>query len=78
MMDSSDGKEMFRVVVNHEEQYAIWPDDKKIPEGWREAGKAGEKKECLNYSSEVWTDMRSLSVRKAMEKMMAQRSNDSK
>jgi MbtH protein len=78
-MDNKSGKEMFRVVVNHEEQYAIWPDDKKIPEGWREAGKAGEKQECLDYINEVWTDMRPLSLRKAMEEgRMAQRTNDSK
>jgi len=58
---------IFQVVVNHEEQYSIWPDYKEIPKGWRKAGKSGYKKECLNYIEEVWTDMRPLSLRKAME-----------
>ena len=55
------------VVVNHEEQYSIWPDYKEIPNGWRSAGKSGPKAECLAYINEVWTDMRPLSLRKQME-----------
>lgn len=58
---------IFQVVVNHEEQYSIWPDYKEMPKGWRKAGKSGYKKECLEYIEEVWTDMRPLSLRKAME-----------
>ena len=30
---------IFKVVVNHEEQYAIWPDDKLVPDGWRAAAR---------------------------------------
>ena len=70
-------KEIFRVVVNDEEQYSIWPDDKVIPEGWRDAGKAGEKQECLDYINEVWTDPRPLSLRKAMEGRVAHQTDDS-
>lgn len=55
------------VVVNHEEQYSIWPDYKEIPNGWRAVGKSGPKAECLAYINEVWTDMRPLSLRKQME-----------
>jgi MbtH protein len=66
-MEAEERKEIFRVVVNHEEQYSIWPDLKKIPEGWREVGKTGEKLECLDYINEVWTDMRPLSLRKEMQ-----------
>lgn len=55
------------VVVNHEEQYSIWPEHKDIPLGWSDAGKHGSKAECLEYIKEVWTDMRPLSLRKAME-----------
>jgi MbtH protein len=56
-----------KVVVNHEEQYSIWPADREMPSGWREAGKQGSKAECLAYIEEVWTDMRPLSLRKKME-----------
>jgi MbtH protein len=61
-----DDKMMCRVVVNDEEQYSIWFADREIPRGWREAGKQGTKQECLAYIEEVWTDMRPLSLRKAM------------
>jgi MbtH protein len=57
----------YRVVVNHEEQYSIWPLEKDIPAGWNDTGKSGTKQECLDYVNEVWTDMRPLSLRKEME-----------
>jgi uncharacterized protein YbdZ (MbtH family) len=58
---------IYKVVVNHEEQYSIWPEYKENPLGWNDAGKAGLKAECLAYIKEVWTDMRPLSLRKKME-----------
>ncbi len=57
----------YKVVINHEEQYSIWPVERENPFGWREAGKSGTKAECLAYIKEVWTDMRPLSLRKQME-----------
>jgi MbtH protein len=57
----------FKVVVNHEEQYSIWPVERENPLGWRDAGKTGKKQECLEYIKEVWTDMRPLSLRRLME-----------
>ena len=61
--------ERYKVVVNDEEQYSIWPADREIPPGWRDAGKEGTKAECLAYIEEVWTDMRPLSLRKQMAAM---------
>ena len=66
-MDETEPDLIYRVVVNHEEQYSIWPVDRELPSGWREAGKQGTKADCLAYVEEVWTDMRPLSVRKMME-----------
>jgi MbtH protein len=57
---------LYKVVVNHEEQYSIWPAGRENPLGWREVGKSGAKTECLAYIKEVWTDMRPLSLRKQM------------
>jgi MbtH protein len=57
----------YKVVVNHEEQYSIWPADRDLPLGWNYAGKMGTKRECLDFINEVWTDMRPLSLRKQME-----------
>ena len=60
----SEDTTLYKVVVNHEEQYSIWPADRETPLGWRNAGKSGIKSECLEYIKEVWTDMRPLSLRK--------------
>ena len=62
-----DENTIYQVVMNHEEQYSIWPEGKKIPDGWKAVGKQGPKDECLSYIREVWTDMRPLSLRKAMD-----------
>jgi len=66
-METKDDVRPYTVVVNHEEQYSIWPVGKQIPLGWKDAGKSGPKEECLSYIKEVWTDMRPLSLRKQME-----------
>ncbi|HLA33204.1 MAG TPA: MbtH family NRPS accessory protein [Pseudomonas sp.] len=63
--DSPDTR--FLVVVNHEEQYSIWPDYKELPDGWRAVDKQGSKEECLAYIESVWTDMRPLSLRQALQ-----------
>jgi MbtH protein len=60
---------IYQVVMNHEEQYSIWPSDRELPLGWNAVGKQGSKAECLAYIEEVWTDMRPLSLRKKMEEM---------
>lgn len=64
--DDQDEDVQYRVVVNHEEQYSIWPIDRELPLGWSEAGKSGTKAECLAHIDTVWTDMRPLSLRRAM------------
>jgi MbtH protein len=66
-MDESEDKTIYKAVVNHEEQYSIWPAHKANALGWRDAGKTGSKTEVLAYIKEVWTDMRPLSLRKQME-----------
>lgn len=55
----------YTVVVNHEEQYSIWPTEMSIPHGWREIGKQGTKAECLAHINDAWKDMRPLSLRQA-------------
>ena len=59
--------EIFKVVLNHEEQYSLWPSYRENPPGWRDAGKSGSKEECLAFIKEVWTDMRPLSLRQKMD-----------
>lgn len=68
-MNRSDTEDttIYKVVMNHEEQYSIWPADRDNALGWRNAGKRGTKEECLAYIKEVWTDMRPLSLRNKMK-----------
>jgi MbtH protein len=66
-VDDTEDKTVYVVVLNHEEQYSIWPADREIPAGWRDAGKRGPKQDCLAYVETVWTDMRPLSLRKKMQ-----------
>lgn len=54
---------VYKVVINHEEQYALWPSQLGNPDGWRDAGKSGSKEECLAYVKENWTDLTPLSLR---------------
>ena len=65
--EEAEDTTIYKVVVNHEEQYSIWPAHRQLPLGWFDAGKSGPKAECLSHIKEVWTDMRPLSLRKKME-----------
>lgn len=67
--EKSQSADQFEVLVNHEEQYSIWPLGKTIPHGWKQAGKSGDKETCLAFVKSVWTDMRPLSLRKQMESL---------
>lgn len=64
--DEQEDTTVYKVVMNHEEQYSIWPSYRDNPLGWADVGKTGPKEECLDYIKEVWTDMRPLSLRKWM------------
>jgi MbtH protein len=61
--DEDEDLRTYNVVVNGEGQYSIWLADRELPAGWRLAGTAGHKAECLAYIKSVWTDMRPLSLR---------------
>jgi MbtH protein len=67
-MDTDDTNDtIYKVVMNHEEQYSIWPTWRDNAPGWRDAGRSGTRAECLEYIRTVWTDMRPLSLRRHME-----------
>ena len=71
-IDEHEDRTIYKAVMNHEEQYSIWPAHRDNPLGWKDAGKSGSKQECLDYIATVWTDMRPLSLRKAMAEYEAQ------
>ena len=66
MSQSVQDAKPYRVVVNEEEQYSIWPLQRPVPAGWSEAGVSGSKEECLAHIEKVWVDMRPLSLRRRM------------
>ena len=68
-MEETEDTTIYKVVVNHEEQYSIWPAHRENALGWNDAGKVGTKQECLDFIKEVWTDMRPLSLRNKMEEL---------
>jgi MbtH protein len=61
-----DGQ-VFKVLVNDENQYSIWPAKKQIPEGWSAMSFIGSKAECSEFIDQTWTDMRPKSLRDQME-----------
>jgi MbtH protein len=63
MGDGSVDDVEYTVVVNHEEQYSIYPTGRPIPNGWREVGVTGNRALCLDHIETVWTDLRPLSAR---------------
>jgi MbtH protein len=65
--DEREDNTVYKVVVNQEEQYSIWPADRENPLGWRDAGMQGTKADSLAYIEQVWTDMRPLSLRLRMQ-----------
>jgi len=58
---------VYKVVVNAEGQYSLWPDTRENASGWRDTGQTGSRAACLDYIQEVWTDLRPLSLRLQME-----------
>ncbi len=65
--EETEDQTTYKVVMNHEEQYSIWPEGRENALGWQDVGKSGLKADCLAFIKEVWTDMRPLSLRKKME-----------
>ena len=66
-VEENEDTTVYQVVMNHEEQYSIWPAGRSLPLGSNAAGKCGNKDECLAFIKEVWTDMRPLSLRNPLQ-----------
>jgi MbtH protein len=65
--DDGEAKLPHIILVNHEEQYSLWRADIGVPAGWRQVFGPAGKADCLDYVNKTWTDMRPLSLRKAIE-----------
>ncbi|MFF8935492.1 amino acid adenylation domain-containing protein [Streptomyces paradoxus] len=51
------------VLRNDEEQYAVWPADRRIPAGWQRIGGPESDTWCGALVERLWTDMRPASAR---------------
>lgn len=56
----------YRILVNQEAQYSIWPAQRALPLGWETVGEPASKEACLARIEELWTDMRPLSLKRQM------------
>ncbi|WP_078917651.1 MbtH family protein [Streptomyces sp. NRRL S-813] len=64
--DDEDGT--FVVVVNHENQHALWPSTwRAVPVGWTTVHGPTDRQSCVEYVDEHWTDMRSASLVRATD-----------
>jgi MbtH protein len=63
---------IYKVVMNHEEQCRIWPEERANPAGRIYGGKSGTKEERVDFIKNGWTDMRPLSLRQNMQKAESQ------
>jgi MbtH protein len=60
-----DQQGSFLVLVNHEEQYSLWPAFAEVPDGWTVALPETTREAALSYVESNWTDMRPKSLREA-------------
>ncbi|WP_224391318.1 MbtH family protein [Pseudonocardia sp. ICBG1293] len=59
----------FFVLVNDENQHSLWPVFAAVPDGWRivHGGPDGATRaDCLDHIERNWTDLRPLSLIRAM------------
>jgi MbtH protein len=63
--DDEDGD--FLVLINDERQHSLWPSFRDVPAGWQVVGPRGNRKVCLDWIDQNWTDMRPLSLIRQME-----------
>ncbi|WP_406410592.1 MbtH family protein [Streptomyces sp. NBC_01614] len=54
---------IYQVLVNHEEQHALYPVARELPDGWTPAGFSGTEEECIAHVDAHWRDTRPRSVR---------------
>lgn len=58
--EDEDGS--YLVLINHEEQYSLWPEFAEVPGGWTVVHGPDARQACLDRITELWTDMRPKSL----------------
>lgn len=57
----------FKVLVNDEGQHSLWPASTPVPDGWTVVLDDSARADCLDYVEREWTDLRPLSLVRAMD-----------
>ncbi len=60
-----DADARYRVLVNDEAQYSLWPVSIPCPDGWTVVHEDDSRAACIDYIEEHWTDMRPASLVRA-------------
>lgn len=58
---------VFLVLVNEEKQHSLWPAFIPVPAGWLAVHGPAGRKACVDYVDATWTDMRPVSLIRAMD-----------
>ncbi|KEI44087.1 MbtH family protein [Saccharopolyspora rectivirgula] len=53
-----DPEGAYYALVNDADQYSLWPAQIQVPEGWTIAHGPADRKSCLDFIEENWTDLR--------------------
>ncbi|KQC36584.1 YqcI/YcgG family protein [Frankia sp. ACN1ag] len=56
----------FKVVINQEQQFSVWPHGRPNALGWFDTSVTGTRQHCLDSIELTWTDMRPRSLRRRM------------
>jgi MbtH protein len=54
---------VYRVIVDAQDRYSLWPLHKDGVAGWRDTSITGTREHCLAEVRQAWTDMRPKSLR---------------
>jgi MbtH protein len=57
-----DDNRQYLVLVNDEGQHSLWPTFPAVPAGWTVVYGPESRKNCLDFVSTEWTDMRPKSL----------------
>ena len=47
--DNQKSIRIYKVIRNYEDEFVIWPFERKVPFSWRDTNRKGTKEECLAY-----------------------------
>nr|AKC91858.1 mbtH-like protein [Streptomyces muensis] len=61
-----DPEGTYKVLINGEAQYSLWPTSIDVPAGWTIVHGPDSQQACLDFVEENWTDMRPKSLIEAM------------